>query len=360
MRPRLLIAIAVASLVTGVAASQSTLAPRIPRRVLFAPPTGVELIADVEIRALLERLPDYLYTTVSESQPVVRVVTEEEARSRVEVVVDADALIVRLATGSDGPAQRSLFRPFSSQELLAFVDETSAWLAGNLGLVEPLILLTQSEQAISRQQVVEEVEFADQVATPWELTLWASGVLRLLEFSDEGVPPTVELFPVIFDTTWYFQRFLGLTASLWYQQTGYLYFGEDASSVPADTYSWFILPGVGIAYRTLDVLAANIGATLYLGPVVVTNNDSVTIGDDSSSGFVPFLDPGQTKTVLYTTLQLQGGISYNLSPKWSVRTRFSLNIYPPMLIGVDSWRWYPNSGNSAFFSYFAIGATYRL
>lgn len=360
MRSRFLLTVFLASVVGAAAGAQTALVPRIPRRVLFADPTGVELIADVEIRALLERLPDYLYTTVSELQPVVRVVAEEEARSRVDVVVDSDSLIVRLVADTDEPEQRSLGRPFDSQELLAFVDEASEWLAGSLGLVEPLVLVTQSEQAVARRQVIEEVEFADQLATPWELTLWASGVLRLLDFSQESIVPKVELFPAIFDATWYFQRYLGLTTSLWYQQTGYLYFGEDSSGLPGDTYAWLILPGVGITYRTLDVLSANIGAILYAGPVIVTNNDSVTIGDDSSSGFAPFLDPGQTKTILFTTLLLQGGVSYNLSTQWSVRTRFSLSMYPLMLIGLDSVNWYPNSGNAAFFTYFSLGATFRL
>ena len=129
---------------------------------------------------------------------------------------------------------------------------------------------------------------------------------------------------------------------------------------PATTYAFFVLPGIGVAYRTLDELAANIGATLYAGPTIVTNTGAVSIGDDGPGGFVPFLDPGQTRTVLFTTLLLYGGVSYNLSPQWSIRTRFSLNIYPLMLIGLDQWGWYPNRGNSAFFTYFALGANYRL
>ncbi len=353
-------------LLLGVAPAwtQAELLPRIPRRVLFDieesdHPAGAAEPAQI---ALLRRVPDFLYSRISELQPVVRVDQPLQAHSVVLTAIDSDGARLSVALLEAG-AELERFEFAVSAELDAltgFVDTTARALAPRLGLVAPRVIVVEDSADDPRGQVVRDVVLADQLASRFEFTLWASGLMRSPESGDDAVAARVRIDPLAFDATWYFRRNLGLTGSVWLHYSDFLYFGTTADGEAAQDLasSLFLLPGVGITYRTLQRVSANAGATLYAGPVWVRNDGDVAIGDDRE-GFEAWLEPGESTTVFYSLLMLHGGVGFSLNPSWTLRTRFSITISPWMLVGLEEGVDYPGDGAGGMFQYFSLGVSYR-
>ena len=81
---------------------------------------------------------------------------------------------------------------------------------------------------------------------------------------------------------------------------------------------------------------------------------------DDETGFVTLLEPGDRIIIRYTTLMFRGGLVWNATDRWALRTRFMLAIHPFMLLGLDDRIPYPSDGGSAFLLYLPVGVTYRF
>ncbi|TVQ38508.1 MAG: hypothetical protein EA384_09030 [Spirochaetaceae bacterium] len=344
--------------------SQVELLPRVPRRVLF----DVEAVDPPEaatqraLDAALQRVPDFLYSRISELQPVVRVYEPAQANSIVRTVVDPEGSLVSVALIEAGvELQRFELAVTGELDVLTgFVNHTARELAPVLGFVVPEVVVIRQPDDDPRAQVVRDVVLADQLASRFEFTLWASGLMRSLESGDDAGRARIAIDPLAFDATWFFRRNAGLTGSIWLHYSDLLYFGRTPDGDPArdQTSSLFLLPGVGITYRTLQRVSASAGATLYAGPAWVTNDSDVAIGEDED-GFDVWLEAGESTTVFYSLLMLHGGIGLSVTPRWTVRTRFCILISPRTLIGQEEGVNYPSAGSGGMFHYFSLGIGYR-
>ncbi len=342
---------------------QEEVIPRIPRRVLFdlerLEPANAP---DTMLGTAPERLPDFLYTRVSQLQPVVRVFDTTEAHSVVTTEVGAsDGSVAVVLRESGAELARYRFDPGGGiPAFTGFVTDTAAALAPRLGFVAPEVVVVFDSDQDERGQIVRDVVLADRLASRFEFTLWLSGLMRNIDTNQDIDGARVALDPFALEASWFLRRNLGLTAALWIHYSDFLYFGRtvDGQGAQGLLNSFFLLPGVGVTYRTLQRVSGSAGVTLYAGPVWVTNESDETVGDDRD-GFEPWLEPGESTTLLYSMVVLHGGLGVSLDHRWTLRTRFSINIRPAMLLGFEEDTSYPSDGAGGFFHYLSLGVGYR-
>ena len=361
------------ALLAGVAAAQSPIAPAVPRRVHISPVDGISSVRETERAAFIARLDEYLYTSISALQPIVRVHDAAEAFSTITLLVSGGTITATLRTGGMEPVPESVSAESTPARLAEWVHETAAVFAPALGFVEPAVIRSEAAVPSVRQQAIDSVDLADRLATPWELTLWALGLMRSDIGSAHGRLVPV-ILPVMVDAAWFPRRYLGLSASLWIQRTNALTFGrrEGSDAEPGSATTVLALVGAGVEYRTLGRVGASVGISLYGGPAFVRNTSGVAIGRSISDEFGEplfrvFLSPDEAKMVFYTSTLFEGGLTWNPTDRLSARVRFCMAINPLMLVGLsetvqraESPGWYPLDGNSAIIFYLPIGFTYRF
>ncbi|MCK4543149.1 MAG: hypothetical protein KAU17_13025 [Spirochaetales bacterium] len=334
----------------------------IPRRVCF------DLINPVtEGSPLLDELDDLYYAVISEFQPIVRIDNPEEADSIIVIRIDGDSAQIAITPRVLQQGELLLFEEYwTAPEIpdyaafLAFIETSSKEIARTLTMVEPIVVETEYRRYT--KELIDQVSLADSLAAPWEIGLWSSGFFADLNFDNTSPVFKLRVFPVIPEAVWYFKRNSGLVMSFYSDYNKIWSFGEyESDNSRGVTDTLLLMPGVGIAYRTLDRISAGASAVLYLGPAWVRNPSSTdAIVDSRDETTITFLEPGQTKVILYSLLHLSASLSWNITEKYSLKTRLGLFVHPTMLMGGNIPLPYPEQGNGMFFSYFALGFAYRL
>ncbi|TVQ26379.1 MAG: hypothetical protein EA382_05540 [Spirochaetaceae bacterium] len=361
----ILVALALLVAVGGTAAAQSALAPRVPHRVLVSRPDSLTAISDASARALIDRIDELLFTSIAARQPIVRVYTAETANSTIDIAVAEDTLRAVLsgaAVGGGPLVESSVATTATVTDVSHWLNETAELFAPLLVMVDPAVVQAGSTGAATvREQAIATVDLADRLATPYEATLWMSGLMRTDLGGSEG-SASVRLTPIALDLTWFRDRSFGVTVSGWFQRNDDLRFGSaDDSQIEPTVTAVLTLVGAGIEYRALGRFGASVGLSLYTGTAWVTNTSDVAIGDwDDSDDFVVYLEPGEEATFRYTTLMFRGGLTWNATDRWALRTRFMLAIHPLMLLGQEDRIPYPSDGGSAFLLYLPVGVMFRF
>ena len=298
----------------------------IPRRVYIGLEGNIPAGAD---SLVVKNLPDALYAAVSDRQPIVRVHRRGEAHSVILVSADPGEAGMSLEITLSRPDGTVLFTSShlfdgDFSKYLAFIEKTASETAQLVPMVEPEVRIIEEVEDETVRRMVEEIDFADRMASRFTLTLWMSGYLR--DFNDFTNPVhRFSVFPIILDAAWHYNRTGGITASLYFD------------SVDADfdgTADFFFFPGVGIYYRTLGRVSAGFGLQLFLGPVF-----------------------RGTGTTLGSLLLFYPALVVNITPKIAVKTRFGFAVYPPMMVGLWPGTW---EMNLLYTHFFAIGFSYRL
>jgi len=344
---------------------------RIPRRVAFVREGARETLTPDQ-RALTGGLADYLYTSIAARQPIVRVEDREAAHSTVLVVTRREGrgaqVEVELIEDGRTTETTSLLLADSGNELAEytrFVEQTAAAFAPHLDLVEPVVESAELGEEEALREVVRETDYADKLDRRFELTLWLSGLSRVYHDPLVDNPSTLatrdfSVFPLILDASYYLSRTFGLTFSFYFDYGDFFAFdmveedtggGEFEPAGRARSTNVFLLPGLGVSYRTLGLFSAQFGAVFYYGAVYVDADDPVG----------PIGGAGDTGWLSYSFLSFNSGLAWNFHPRVSVRTRFGFSYDIRQLIFMDSGVIpYEMSYNGVFFNFFALGVSYRF
>jgi len=339
---------------------------KIPRRVAFVQEDD-DAVRDAAQQAITGGLADYLYTNIAARQPLVRVASRERARSTVLVVTRTrgELLLIEVKLVEDGRTREaSEFRlekdAANLEEYTGFIEETSAAFAPYLDPVEPVVRAAELGDEEELREVIRETDYADSLNKRFELTLWLSGLTRVYHDSLRDDPDVLEnreftVFPLIFDASYYLNRSFGLTFSFYFDYGDFFAFDTvDELEDPVDkaeSTNVFLLPGLGISYRTLGLFSAQFSVLFYYGAVHVDAVDAVgAIGDAGASGWLS-----------YSFLSLNSGLCWNFLPNVSLKTRFGINWDLRQIIFMDSGVLpYEMSYNGLFFNFFSVGVSYRL
>ncbi len=301
----------------------------IPRRIHVAADTAQV----AEGAPHLAGAADDVYAAVAARTPLVRVEDRALAHARLEVSVrpdgDAYRLAAALGVGERPAVTREAVvargaRGFAGYA--AFVRETGEAFAPLLPMVRPQVVLGDASQEARYRTVAGETDFATELARRWELSLWGSGLTELyhepmIEDPDQIEIRTVPLLPLYVDAAWYYSRNGGLLASLFFDYgefigLGVIYDGSGERIDKAVSTNLFLLPGLGITYRTLARISAQFSAVFYLGPVHVSAEDPIE----------GIAEAGEDVWTYTSMMLLSSGVAWNIDLHWSVKARVSVGI----------------------------------
>jgi len=337
----------------------------IPRRVFFSQTSNVEGI-DEERQALTGALVDYLYTTIAALQPIVRVQGSERAHSSVLVDLAMDGETVKIQVALRDKNQIQVARDFrlvtvdrGLDEYTEFINETARVFAPYLELVKPEVREVDFSDEKAMVEIVEETDFTEKLNKRFEITLWLSGLTQVFHDPTVAEPEQISMrpftvFPIIIDAAYYFGRSFGLYLSFYSDFNEFFAFEiirdiDDNALDKAASKALFLLPGIGITYRTLGYLSAQFNVAFYYGWARVEALDNVA----------GVADAGEIAWINYSMLSLNFILGWNMLPEVAIKTKFGMNMDIVHLILMDSIA-YEFDYNGIFFNFFSIGASYRF
>lgn len=337
----------------------------IPRRVFFSQTSSVGSV-DEERQALTSALVDYLYTTIAALQPVVRVEDSESAHSSVLVDLTRDGEAVKIQVALREKNQIQVARDFrlmavdrGLDEYTGFINETARVFAPYLELVKPEVREVDFSDEKAMVEIVEETDFTEKLNKRFEITLWLSGLTQVFHDPTVAEPEQISqrpltVFPIIIDAAYYFNRSFGLYLSFYSDYNEFFAFEiirdiDDNALYKAASKALFLLPGIGITYRTLGYVSAQFNLGFYYGWARVE-------GLDADGGIAAH---GEIVWINYSMLSLNFILGWNILPELAVKTKFGMNMDIVHLILMDSIA-YDFSYNGVFFNFFSIGASYRF
>ncbi len=337
----------------------------IPRRVYFSQTSSVAAM-DEERQALTGAILDYLYTSIAALQPIVRVEESERAHSSVLVDLASEGEAIRIRVSLSENRQVLVARDFQlftlDQDLKGytnFINDTASVFAPYLDLVKPEVREVDFSDEKAMIEVVEETDFTEKLNKRFEITLWLSGLTQV--FHEPTVAQSEQIsirpftvFPISIDAAYYFGRSFGLYLSFYSDYNDFFAFEiirdiDDRPLDKADSKTLFLLPGIGITYRTLGYFSAQFNVGFYYGWARVEALDDV--------GGVA--DAGEIAWVNYSFLSLNFILCWNILPEVAVKTKFGMNMDLVHLFLMDSIP-YDFDYNGIFFNFFSIGASYRF
>jgi hypothetical protein len=337
----------------------------IPRRVYFSQTSSVAAM-DEQRQALTGAILDYLYTSIAALQPIVRMDDPERAHSSVLVDLASEGEAVRIRVSLSENTQVQVERDFRlltlDQDLndyTRFINDTASVFAPYLDLVKPEVRESEFSDEKAMIEVVEETDFAEKLNKRFEITLWLSGLTQVFHEPTVAQPEQISIrpftvFPIVIDAAYYFSRSFGIYISLFSDYNDFFAFDtirdiDDTLLDKAESKTLFLLPGIGITYRTLGYLSAQFNAAFYYGWARVEALDDV--------GGVA--DAGEIAWINYSFLSLSFILGWNILPEVAVKTKFGMNIDMVHLFLMESYP-YEFDHNGIFFNFFSIGASYRF
>lgn len=281
---------------------------KIPQRVFFefsSPPPETEPEGDKTLRNLLE----IYYTTISAIQPIVRVEESEKAHAIIRVdwkKHDAGTeLRVTLSKHEEILEEHKALYTGNMDSFILFLETSSGEFARRLELVMPEIKLETRITDERTEKMVEEVDFSEKLKRPFELTLYTSVFTRDLSgsFGSENMSSLsrFSILPLSIDFAWYPWDNVGFYTSLFFDVANADYHAlADPANLPKDV---FLLPGFGIAYRTLDRIAGTFFFGYNLGPVFA-----------------------QSGVYFHSFFSLSPIVTFNITERIAIRARLNFGI----------------------------------
>jgi hypothetical protein len=292
------------SIMSAVAGAEST--DLIPRRVRFD--------ADIpeDAPAYIFLTPDLLLSEIVVLQVIIPADIEQNRVDVISISVDDRIMNIRLeAEGIDPQFEVLYLEDLGNLDdlELACRDLAKSW-APYLGLVAPEV----EELVITQERkMTEELIQEKKLSTPFQIILWAPSFRTSIDTEDQGGSYLgFSFMPVIFEFQWYFKSNFGMTASLYLEYSSFYQVGYDSSEL-----NLFILPGLGITYRTIGRLSGEFGAGLYYGPArLVAGEDIPELG----------LLAGDVLWTAIPLLDLHVVLSWNFTDKFSAKMKTGLSL----------------------------------
>ena len=332
----------------------------IPRRIYVSPSTG----GAAQDAPQLKGAADALFAAVAARTPLVRVDSAALASSRLEVAIKPEGAGYRVsAVLFDQDRQAASREAVLARDsggfagYATFVRETADAFAPLLPLMRPQVVTGDASQETRYRDVADETDFVSQLARSWEITFWAGGLTEqyhepLVERPGQLDVRTVPVLPFVFDAAWYYSRNGGLVASLFFDFGDYIGLGTlrsgDLRLDKASSTNLFLLPGVGVTYRTLSRVSAQFATVFYFGPVHVS-------ADDPIPGIA---DAGEEVWTYYLMMSLSSVLSWNITPRISVKTRMSASV--DMLATFFNELSSRETYAAVLLQFFTLGVAYRL
>ncbi|MCF7927765.1 MAG: hypothetical protein K9L68_01985 [Spirochaetales bacterium] len=304
-------------------------AAKIPRRVLVQYTPSPD--AAVEDEEYLAWVPEFVYTAVSSRRPVVRVQEQERAHNRLQVNVDGGSEVYSLELLLEEKQEEQWIERFRDstefrgdrEDLRRFIEDCADTMSQHLPLVEPEIRINVRVQDEGVRRMVEQVDFADRLDTPFELTAWAVNLTT--DFSYDVGVYRFNVVPLTLDAAWFPGREHGLVAQMFLDYVDL--FGDGAGD-------FAVLPGLGYRFRLLDRISAAFSIGLSAG---------AGIGEQ-----VQFM----------SLFWVYPSVTWNITERLGLSYRFASYVDPVLLVGEGDG---PQTDYDGFFlQYVSIGFVWRL
>lgn len=313
--------------------------PKVPRRVFVTFVEPASEIAGPAYRAA----PFFLFTAIGALQPIVRVTSPEAAQSvvRVEVIDSGRGLSVQLLE-SGRVVRQAEFPGGDDIALATFIDATAKEFAPEMGFVEPRVeLVSGVKGAASSAALMQRARDEQQLVRPIELSATAGGLMRA--FSSGNPSLSYQATPVVLAAAWYPSETFGLVGSLWtYYGTGIDFNLKNPTSSsfnPGTIRSLFVLPGIGVQYRSLGKIFASLSWVSYAGYLHLENLSSEPVGDYMATGsgsysWYTFLDANGSRSAFVLSFHLAFDIGIAITPRLLAKTGVSLDLSPSLFTNV--------------------------
>jgi hypothetical protein len=271
----LFLAILAFTLTMNITAQDLGEAEKIPRRVVFelsnSPPAG-------EYQDLLSSGLRILYESVSAETPIIRSYDidaahnscslnfEEEGRN-VRVIASLYEFPVTAEDEEELPEEETepmlnveeeFLYTGDYEEYRNFLVGVASAMAGHLDLVSPEVRVITKVEEGEEKKVVAEVRFEEELARPFEFTLYPGGLTKEINVNMNSENYLYfSLWPLQLDAVWFPGRGdFGLNFSLFFNT---LDMDMDLEN------EWIIMPGLGIQYRIGGRFYGSFGLSFFGG-----------------------------------------------------------------------------------------------
>jgi hypothetical protein len=361
---------------------------KIPQRVYFSA-ENLRLCPQ-----LPAELPEMLYAGVARRTSLVRVFSEEDAHAQVRISCKermGGGYRIEAALYETGGGKRASYslpgeEVDTWEQVIAFVEASAERFAPEIVPVTPEVRVVERaeaegggadllayERSAETQRYIRRAEEEEARASRLSYGVWTSGLRQhMLEGSDGGGGDDsrrASITPVILNVNYFPHRRFGYRASLYLHYDTVFSFGEafdpetknELPDPATDTRSLFLLPGLGVQYRTLGPAFAVAGFDALAGAVFIENPNDYTVGISNDQGSLrrKVVGPNSSTTQFYSYLSMHLSFGYNVSERYGFALRTALNFFPGYWFGIYEIDWYELNDHSLFLQLFSFGFEYR-
>ena len=333
---------------------------KIPRRVFFKQSSFLE-DQDFEYKEIINGISNLIYNSIAAIQPIVRVFKQTKSKILVELFPELPNIKIHIILYEKDKAiisREFLFnnRPDIMSSFTLFIKETANIFAPSLDPVAPEVITEELVKEEQLKDAAEETEFLNKFDKRFELTLWTSGLMSIFNnsSSEESVISLrkFSMLPLIFDFSWYIKRRFGLIFSFYFDYNDEFHFAsetneEDYTSASSDNL--FLLPGIGITYRTIGRVSAQFNVVISIGGIKIDAHDDIT-------GIV---DAGESTWICSPLVSFNSILSWNITPSFALKTKVTMHMNPMLAFFSDASS-YKGSAGTLYFQFFSLGASYRF
>lgn len=224
-------------------------------------------------------------------------------------------------------------------------------------ILQPIPPEVQQEQILYRDELERKISFEEQLIKPFEITLWLPLSARMIMQGDNYETKWLEpQWPLRVDMTWYPKENIGLFASLEMEyntpmDTAYNYNIQQERLI-AEAEGTIVMPGLGVQFRTIGKIAAQMDLAYYHGFVQINAKES---------SYVPHLSAGETSEWLfYPVLNLDASLNWAINTDWSIKVKM-MDVNIGLRTFYAEWdKEFPDSSLGFNISPLQLGVSYRF
>ncbi len=290
---------------------------------------------------------EVLYSAITDIQPIVIARNGEETHNRI-VISESEGQLRFTLYESELLIDEQLFRIEDTEGIVPICRGVAQQWETYLGMTEPEI---REELVIEQDLMLKEISYKRLITKPFQLNLWLPISGRIgYTTSNDFSSQFIWLGPFSTEFNWFFNESIGLIAAVQVDFGDNLSFARGGSGELIDTRYLKLLPGIGIVFRSIGRLSAEVGLKFSFGAI------SITPLEDAAT---PDLNAGETGWYFYPALELFANLSWNFSEHWSLKAQLpgfelSFHTFAPEAIAFG----YPANA-SMILTFLRLGAAYR-
>jgi len=282
--------------------AQSSDTEKIPRRIVLISENVPLTVSEI----FYSKLADYV--------PLVAVSENQMFHNRIVMSNKKGDLQLKLFEGDKLVKQKEIPETIynNPDNLEKALEETAREWSAVLGLVYPEI---RKEIIVKKEERKKEISFEEKLRKPWQATLWVPVSLRVIVPVDGNVYTNKYIWqgPVRGDIAWFFNDNIGLNFTFWYEYGRYISMGS-YDSQPLETESSIIKPGIGVIFRTIGKLSAEIGFSFYAVFADITALENLN---------EPDLSAGDSIRVIYPAIGVEPSVLWSPAEHWSLKVKLA-------------------------------------